>query len=191
MFDWLRRNERDMSDCGQVSPVQHLARCGALGKNLLAIHVNYVAKNDTALLARRKVNVVHCPRSHSFFQHDAFPYQQFARAGINICLGTDSLASVYQRRRQPVELSLFEEMRTFAANQPSTQPRRILDMVTVNPAGALGFKGQVGQLSKRAFADLVALPFSGKSSDVYEAVLHHEGAVSASMIKGQWAIAPA
>jgi cytosine/adenosine deaminase-related metal-dependent hydrolase len=191
MFDWLRRNERDMSDCGQGSPVQHLARCGALGKNLLAIHVNYVAKNDAALLARRKVTVVHCPRSHSFFRHDTFPYQRFFRAGITICLGTDSLASVYQRRRQPVELSLFEEMRTFAANQPSTQPRRILDMVTVNPAGALGLKGQVGQLSKRAFADLVALPFSGKSSDVYEAVLHHEGAVSGSMIKGQWAIAPA
>lgn len=191
MFDWLRRNERDMSDCGKGSPVQHLARCGALGKNLLAIHVNYLAKTDAALLASSKVTVVHCPRSHSFFQHDRFPYQRFVRAGINICLGTDSLASVYQRRRQPVELSLFEEMRTFAANQPLIRPRRILDMVTVNPAGALGLKGQVGELSKRAFADIIALPFSGKSSDAYEAVLHHEGPVSASMIKGQWAIAPA
>src|SRR6185295_16249520 len=38
MFDWLRRNDRDMSDCGLGSPIQHLERHGALKGNLLAIH---------------------------------------------------------------------------------------------------------------------------------------------------------
>ena len=40
MFDWLKRNERDNSDCGLGSPVAHLARNGLLGENLLAVHVN-------------------------------------------------------------------------------------------------------------------------------------------------------
>ena len=44
MFNWLQRNDRDMSDCGLGSPVKHLARNRALGENLLAIHVNFLAQ---------------------------------------------------------------------------------------------------------------------------------------------------
>ncbi len=68
MFDWLQRSGRDMSDCGLGSPVQHLERCGALSERLLAAHANYLAKGDAALLAKRKVHVVHCPRCHFYFQ---------------------------------------------------------------------------------------------------------------------------
>src|SRR5208283_2576971 len=49
MFSWLQRSGRDMSDCGLCSPVRHLERCGLLGKNLLAVHVNYLARGDAAL----------------------------------------------------------------------------------------------------------------------------------------------
>ncbi len=190
MFDWLRRSQRDMSDCGRGSPVQHLERCGALRDNLLAIHVNYLAEKDAALLARRKVNIVHCPRSHAYFRHAMFPLKALTRPGMNICLGTDSLASVHKTPRDIVELNLFEEMRAFAANFPKVAPQRILQMVTVNAARALALKGQVGELSPTAFADLIALPFAGKTAQVYDAVLHHAGNVAASMIGGQWAIPP-
>ena len=190
MFDWLRRSQRDMSDCGWGSPVQHLERCGALRDNLLAIHVNYLAEKDAALLARRRVNIVHCPRSHAYFRHDAFPLRALTRRGINLCLGTDSLASVHKTRRETLELNLFEEMRAFAGNHPKAAPNRILQMVTINAARALGLKGEVGELSPTSFADLIAVPFSGKPAHVYDAVLHHADNVTASMIEGQWAIAP-
>ncbi len=188
MFDWLRRSQRDMSDCGKWSPVQHLERCGALGDNLLAIHVNYLAEKDAALLARRRVNIVHCPRSHSYFRHDPFPLRALSRPGINLCLGTDSLASVLKMRRETIELNLFEETRAFADNHPNVAPKRILQMVTINAAQALGLKGQAGELSPKAFADLIAVPFTGKTAQVYDAVLHHAGKVAVSMIDGQWAI---
>jgi len=190
MFDWLRRSQRDMSDCGRGSPVQHLERCGALRNNLLAIHVNYLAEKDAALLARRRVNIVHCPRSHLYFRHDPFPLKALTRPGINLCLGTDSLASVHKTRRESIELNLFEEMRVFAANQPEAPPRRILQLVTLNAARALGLEGRVGEMSPAAFADFIAIPFAGKPAQVYDAVLHHAGNVAASMIDGQWAIAP-
>jgi cytosine/adenosine deaminase-related metal-dependent hydrolase len=190
MFDWLQRNARDMSDCGLGSPVQHLERCGALGENLLAVHANYLRGKDAALLGKRKVSVVHCPRSHLYFRHGPFPLRQLTRAGVNICLGTDSLASVFKTRRQSIELNLFEEMRALAAAQEGLSPREILDMATINGARALGMKGKIGELSPRAFADLIAIPFSGKVADIYDSVLHHKGNVAASMIEGQWAIAP-
>ena len=190
MFDWLRRNERDMSDCGLGSPIQHLERCGALGENLLAIHVNYLAAKDAALLAKRKVSVVHCPRSHAYFRHDPFPLRSLMRAGINICLATDSLASVYKPHHQSVELNLFEEMRVFTANFPAVPPRRVLQMVTTNAARALGLKGQVGELSATAFADVIAVPFAGNTAGVHDALVHQSGDVAASMIHGQWAVPP-
>src|SRR2546430_501608 len=72
MFDWLKRNERDMSDCGLGSPVQRLEDNGYLADNLLAAHANYLAPGDAASLARCGVSVVHCPRSHAFFRHEPF-----------------------------------------------------------------------------------------------------------------------
>jgi cytosine/adenosine deaminase-related metal-dependent hydrolase len=190
LFDWLRRNERDMSDCGLGSPIQHLERCGALGGNLLAIHVNYLEAKDAALLAKRKVNVVHCPRSHSYFGHDPFPLPKLVKAGINISIATDSLASVYKPRHQTVGLNLFEEMRVFTASFPTVPPRRVLRMVTMNAARALGLKAQVGELSTNAFADIIAVPYAGNTARAHDAVLNHSGDVAASMIQGQWAVQP-
>jgi aminodeoxyfutalosine deaminase len=190
MFDWLQRSGRDMSDCGLGSPVRHLERCGALSERLVAAHVNYLGTQDASLLAQRKVHVVHCPRCHFYFRHDPFPLRRLAKAGVNICLGTDSLASVYQARRQKVELSLFEEMRALAKNEPSLSARQIVRMATLNGARALGMGGQIGELAEGSLADLVVLPFAGKTADIYDGVLHHKGDLAASMIDGRWAIAP-
>jgi cytosine/adenosine deaminase-related metal-dependent hydrolase len=190
MFDWLARNQRDQSDCGLGSPVAHLARDGMLGENLTAIHANLLAPGDAELLGNHHVHVVHCPRSHDYFSHPPFPRRQLADAGVNLCLGTDSLATVRKIKHQKLELNLLEEMRRLAAADKTVSPEEILRMATVNGAKALGMAGQIGELSENAFADLIAIPFAGKIADIYDAVLHHASTVSASMIDGQWAIAP-
>ncbi len=190
MYHWLQRNERDLSDCGLGSPVQHLARHHMLGENLLAIHVNCLARGDAALLGRHGVHVVHCPRSHDYFRHPPFLRQRLANAGVNLCLGTDSLATVRKTRKQNPELSMFDEMRELAANDPKLPPSEILRMATVNGARALGRAGQIGELSENALADLIAIPAAAKTSAACEAVLAHDGPVNASMIDGNWVIPP-
>ena len=190
MYTWLKRNERDMTDCGLGSPVEHLARNGMLGKNLLAVHANYLGPKDVALLAGRKVSVVHCPRSHFYFKHRPFPLGKLLKAGVNVCLGTDSLATVYKVQREKLELNMFEEMRALAAGHPGLSPKKILPMATVNGARALGLTGRIGQLSRNAFADLIAIPVAAKSSDAAAAAVNFSGHIRASMIDGQWAIAP-
>jgi cytosine/adenosine deaminase-related metal-dependent hydrolase len=190
MFDWLARNQRDNSDCGLGSPVAHLGRHGLLGENLMAVHVNLLAPGDAGLLAKHRVHVVHCPRSHDYFRHPPFPRRQLADAGVNLCLGTDSLATVRKTGRERLELNLFEEMGRFAAADTSLAPAEILRLATVNGAKALGLAGQIGELAENAFADLIAIPFAGKKADIYDAVVHHASTVSASMIDGHWAIAP-
>ena len=190
LFEWLQRNAREMTDCGQRSPVQQVALAGLLGHNFLAAHVNCLAPGDAALLARKRTSVVHCPRSHDYFQHPKFPYRSLTRAGVNICLGTDSLATVQKTPRQKIELNMFAEMRAFAKAHPQVSPDKIIRLATSNGAEALGLRGQVGELKPSALADLITLPFAGKPDDSYDAVLAHAGPITAGMIDGAWTIAP-
>ncbi len=190
MFSWLQRSGRDMSDCRLGSPVQHLERCGLLDHNLLVAHANYLGRNDTDRLARSGASVVHCPRSHAYFRHAPFPLRQLTRAGVNICLGTDSLASVCRTGRQKLELSMFEEMRAFATRQPAIPAKRIVRMATVCGARALGLSGQVGELAPGVLADVIAVPGRTGGSNAYETVLQHQGPVAASLIGGRWAVKP-
>jgi cytosine/adenosine deaminase-related metal-dependent hydrolase len=190
MFDWLRRSGRDMSDCGMGSPIGHLERSGLLGRNLLAAHVNYLGRSDLSLLSRRGASVVHCPRSHAYFRHDNFPLGRLTRAGVNVCLGTDSLASVCQTRREPVELNMFDEMRTLAGREPGLSSRKLIQLATWTGARALGMEDRLGHFSPGAFADIIAIPLKGNPADLYEAVLQHRGAVAASMIGGAWVLPP-
>ncbi|HYG22307.1 MAG TPA: amidohydrolase family protein [Verrucomicrobiae bacterium] len=190
MFDWLKRNERDMSDCGHGSPIRQLASLDALGPNLLAVHLNYIDAADPALLATHGAHVVHCPRSHFYFQHADFPIHDLQHAGVNVCLGTDSLATVYKRRHDSVELSMFDEMSCFAEKFSGVNPKDILRMATVNGARALQLQGQAGELIEGALADVIAIPYDGPIQQASEAAVNHRGGVMASMIEGQWAITP-
>ena len=189
LFHWLRA-QRDCSDCGHVTPVQAVANAGLLSHLFLAVHANCLTPDDIQLLARKKSSVVHCPRSHSFFSHPRFSYKALAAAGVNVCLGTDSLASIEAGRKQRLELDMFAEMRAFARKNSDTLPGVILQLATRNGAQALGLKGRVGEIAPGAFADLIALPCREKLADIYDAILHHRGEVAASLIAGRWAIAP-
>jgi cytosine/adenosine deaminase-related metal-dependent hydrolase len=186
MFEWLAQGGRDMSDCGGVSPVQQLERSGLLSENLVAIHLNQLDPGDAELLARRGVSVVHCPRSHDYFAHRSFPLPGLVRAGVNLCLGTDSLVTTRRLAGQPLQLDLFAEMRALHSAWVSAAPRRVLRLVTVNAARALGLTGQVGEITAGAFADLITVPFGGPVRQVYDAVTHRAGPVSASMMGGKW-----
>jgi aminodeoxyfutalosine deaminase len=190
MFDWLKRNERDNSDCGLGSPVKHFARHKMLGENLIAAHVNLLAHGDAKLLGKHRVHVVHCPRSHNYFKHPLFLRERLANACVNLCLGTDSLATTRKIGKQKPELNMFDEMRQLAASDKTISPQEILQMATINGARALGLLGQAGEISKNTFADLIAIPFDGKIVEAYDAVPAHTGNVSASMIDGRWAMPP-
>ncbi len=189
LYEWLK-SQRDMSDCGHGSPVQHLARCGCLSPRLLAVHANYLARDDAANLGRHGASVVHCPLSHAYFRHLRFPLKELTRHGVNVCLGTDSLASTAAAGTQSLALDMFAEMRALHSAKPDLAPATILGMATVNGAQALGREGQLGQLSEDAFADLIAIPWRDQTANIHAVVLQHSGPVQASMMNGNWVIEP-
>src|SRR6185369_7588624 len=102
-----------------------------------------------------------------YFGHEKFPLRTLTRAGVNVCLGTDSLATVYKKPKQKIELSMFDEMRTFASANPEVSPETILKMATLNGARAVGMTDQSGEISEKSLADLITIPFSGKLKDAH------------------------
>ncbi|MSU34486.1 MAG: hypothetical protein EXS36_05150 [Pedosphaera sp.] len=185
MFDWLK-SQRAMEDCGVGSPVAYLDRWGLLDTNLLAVHGNYLWRDDARILASRGVSVAHCPQSHAYFRHQRFPYRELLESGVNVCLGTDSLASTRASPGKLPHLSLFDELHTFQKAEPDVPPKELLRMVTVNAARALGWRGRAGQLTPGAWADLAVLREKSSGKHAEEAVVNYRGEVAATMIDGDW-----
>ena len=183
LFDWLSGTGRIMTDCGHRSPTAHLERHGVLREGTLVVHGNYLNDDDIHLLGKNKVSLVHCPRSHDYFGHAPFRAEALHATGVNLCLGTDSLATV---RNGDAELSLFDELDSHQKAFPELEPDELFKRVTTNPARALGMAGQVGELTADAFADMILLPYEGAAESAVEAAVNHVGQVQAVMIEGHW-----
>ena len=183
LHDWLAP-QGVTAHCGEGSPIAILERSGYLGSPILAAHVNNLGPNDASRLAKHQASVAHCPRSHAYFGHPRFEWQGLQEAGVNITLGTDSLASVKTERNSPLRLDMFAEMTTLAASDSAPQPTDILRWATMNGAKAIFRSDDLGQLKPGFQADLIAIPFSGSLAKVPEALVSFQGDVSLSMING-------
>lgn len=183
MFDMLARVGRDMDDCAGQSPLANVQRAGLLGERFVLVHGNYLDEADRRLVSRADAHWVHCPRSHHYFGHKAFAMDAVRNAEINLCLGTDSLATVCDTN---AELDLFEEMRMFVQHHPQVTADACVRMVTHNAARALGLEEQVGTLESGKMADFITLPWNEKSGDVAEQIVAHQGEVTSVMINGEW-----
>ena len=178
-FDFLKSIGRPMEDCGQETPLSLVIRQQAIRKDWIVAHLNELGEGDFELLARApKFNIVHCPRSHRFFGHAPFAFQQLRNLGFNICLGTDSLAS-------NSSLSLFAEMRELLRKETGLAPRDLLEMVTVRAAEAIGEESRLGQISPGFHADLIAIPCEAARPNLWEHIVAFEQNVSWMMVNGQ------
>jgi len=188
LYDWLRWNGRDMGDCGGGSPVAHLGRLGYLVPGLIAVHVNYLAEGDELWLARNRVGVVHCPRSHAYFGYDRFPLELLRAAGVELALGTDSLASVPCGPGRSVELDMFSEMRSLLKVRPGMRPGEVLRLATLGGAAVMGLAGRVGCLAEGSWADLVVVEMDrGLAGEgLAEGLVERRGPVQRVMIGGRW-----
>jgi cytosine/adenosine deaminase-related metal-dependent hydrolase len=182
LYDFLHGLERPMHDCGHDTPFGWLWRNGAIGPDWILAHMNELESSDFSLLETlgpgKLPHIVHCPGSHHYFGHRPFAFAKLAGLGVNLCVGTDSLASTRS-------LSLLEELRILSDKEPGLTPDDLLHTVTHAPARALGMEGRLGCLKPGALADLVAVPFAGRTQDAAAAVLEHRSWVMRRMVHGQ------
>jgi cytosine/adenosine deaminase-related metal-dependent hydrolase len=180
----------DRGDPWACKPLEFAQRVGLLdtepaqGESLssLLAHVNYLDDQELDLLARGGASVVYCPGSSEFFGHRDHRYSEMLQAGVNVALGTDSLAS-------NDSLDMLAEMRRLRS-QARVDNQTILQMATLNGAKALGWSGQIGSLSAGKMADWFALKIpqygDGVSNfNVLETILTQPTELLETVIAGQ------
>lgn len=152
---------------GKCRPVALAERCRLLTPRTILAHANYVSDEDLATLARRHAHVAFCPRTHAAFGHPPHRFRDMLVAGINVCLGTDSLAS------NP-SLSLMDEMRFLRRNFPDLSAHTLLELGTVRGARALGVTTVAGSLRAGVPADVSVWPLA-RHTDRWDAVFEYVG----------------
>ncbi|MBO6514091.1 MAG: amidohydrolase family protein, partial [Phycisphaerales bacterium] len=133
-----------LSEIGQGDhPITHLL---PVLKQLpiLAAHVNDAPVNEPnssfgntiEQLAQTQTSVAYCPRAHTYFGHydtlGPHPFKHMLAAGINVCLGTDSIVNL----DTPDRITPLDDMRLLATRD-GTDMHTLLAMTTTNPAKAL------------------------------------------------------
>jgi cytosine/adenosine deaminase-related metal-dependent hydrolase len=166
LHEFLKSIGRPMNDCVGKTPVEVVIGQGLLPSGTMLVHMNHLSEGDRDVMTRTagRYPVIHCPRTHRFFERDRFDLEFFRNAGIPVLLGTDSLASNH-------DLNMFAEMRAMASAYPSLDLMELLSMVTTRPAAAIGRSGRLGELSPGALADFIAIPDPMGSESVMERVL--------------------
>ena len=182
LYAFLAGIGRPMQDCGSTSPFGHLWRTGAINAQWLLVHMNELTEEDFTLLESlpraARPTIVHCPGSHRYFGHTPFAWDRLERLGVNLCVGTDSLASCDS-------LSLLGELRLLQEQQPQLRSEDLLRAITRHPARALRREGVLGILKEGALADLIAVPISGTLEDVHDQIIQHHRSIPWMMIDGK------
>ena len=182
LYDFMESLGRSMEDCGDTTPFAHLWHTGAIDRNWLLAHMNELSESDFELLASLKPeerpSIVHCPGSHAYFGHTPFPYLRLHELGINLCVGTDSLASTHS-------LSLLDELRRLRGAEPWLTGPELLATITTNAARGLKMQDRLGVLRTGACADLIALPVTGNVATVHDEIVDYRQPIPWMMIDGK------
>jgi aminodeoxyfutalosine deaminase len=132
----------------------YLEGLGFLGPRTLAVHGTQLSAADCALLARTKTWLVLCPRANRYTGAGEPPVPELLQAGVNLALGTDSLAGNW-------DLNLFGEMAWLHENFPACPGDLWLCLGTENGALALGRSQEFGSLEPGKKAALGFIPLQG------------------------------
>lgn len=141
----------------KLSPVRwmrpHLEAAADAG-GWLAAHCNYVDDEDIKLLADTNTSVAYCPIASEYFGHTGHRYRAMLDAGVNVCLGTDSIVCASPDDPQP--LGLLGAMRRLY-QRDQTDPGTLLAMATTHGAKALRLDHGYATLKPGAPARLVCI----------------------------------
>ena len=147
-----------------TSTVKYLDSLGVLRARPLLAHCIHVDDDDISLLAKTRARVAHCPKSNSRFGHGRAPFAAFVKAGIDVGLGSDSVAS--NNTCDLIDEARFAMLLSRSAGDTVADGEMIgataaLRASTEGGAAALGIGQSVGQLREGLEADIVVVDLSG------------------------------
>jgi cytosine/adenosine deaminase-related metal-dependent hydrolase len=147
-------------DSPHTTTVRHFANTGVLDARPLLAHCVRVDEGDIALMKQYGAGVAHCPKSNAKLGHGRAPLGAMLEAGVNVGLGSDSVAS--NNVCDVLEEARFALLASRAAFETVTGGRMpdandALRLLTYGGASALNMQSVTGSLKEGLEADLVAV----------------------------------
>lgn len=143
--------------------VEYLESIGFLGKDVFTAHCIFIKDIEIDVLARTGAHPLYCPMGHSLGGRPARAWEMIQR-GAGVLLATDCVTGNNV-------MDLTGELRIAGIAQKQMHgdgnvmpSRKILEMVTIEAADAIGMGDQLGRLVPGYLADILLLDFDGLST---------------------------
>lgn len=169
-----------------ISTIAYLGRHGILQTRPLLAHCVNVDRNDLELIKQAGAGIAHCPKSNAKLGHGRAPFAEFFAHGLNVGLGSDSVASnntcdILEEARFATLLARLgrgrsprvskgsgfshdrEAIRALADGR-ATSPlsaEQSLFAATLGGARALGLDNHIGALAEGMQADIAVVNLTG------------------------------
>ncbi len=113
------------------------------GKHVILVHNSFTSQDDIDLVLQTNtpISFCLCPNANLYIENSLPPIDLLLQNKLNICIGTDSLASNHQ-------LSVLEEIKTLQLHFPHLSLAVLLQAATLNGAKALGMDDVLGSFEK-------------------------------------------
>lgn len=136
------------------TPVEHIEKIGIFDLPAIAAHCISVNEKDVEILARKKVNIAHTPKTYMKLAMGMAPVDKFMNAKINIGLGTDGPASNNDLNMLEVMCLTGLVHKNRILDSAAFPNNDILRMSTSSSAKAMGFS-ESGSVKEGMDADLI------------------------------------
>ena len=127
-----------------------------LGPRTVLAHCTGITPDEVQILAETGTHVAHCPSARAMIR-DGCPVIEMLDAGVNVAIGTDGSGP-------DRTFCLFKDMRTAAIihrirgrDDRILPPGKLLEMVTIDAARAIGMEKQIGSLETGKKADVIII----------------------------------
>jgi 5-methylthioadenosine/S-adenosylhomocysteine deaminase len=137
--------------------VAYLDKIGALGHNVLLVHMSYPTTDEEVEMMRlRDAKACHCPGAalHGGYGvvHGKIP--ELVNAGVGVSLGTDGAPSCNFNDMVRIMYLAAGIHKDFRANPTIMSPETVLEMATLHGARALQWETDIGSIEVGKKADI-------------------------------------
>jgi cytosine/adenosine deaminase-related metal-dependent hydrolase len=174
----------------EVSTIRYLADLGVLETRPLLVHCVNVDDADIELIAQSGSAVAHCPKSNAKFGHGIAPLKNLLGNNVKVGIGSDSVAS--NNTCDLIEEARFASLMSRAREKDGfIDSHKILEIMTMGGARALGLEGRTGSLAAGKQADLAIVSLENIAqapvNDITAAILFASNArdVIATVVAGK------
>ncbi len=142
MYEFMTESGMEPDFLAYGSHPRRLVESLPAGLPMLLVHNTQMKEADLKEVTGHFTDVtfVLCPRSNYYIERAFPPAEMFYKAGVRVALGTDSLSS-------NTSLSMVEEIKWLAKNNPSIPLSAILTWATLGGAEGLGVADRIGSFA--------------------------------------------